>query len=556
MFAMDESAAASLMHRYQGTVTSDWSIEQARQFMSEGYQQGLIVLDKNSSPMGFVEPYALLKALQDTKPETQVEQIMRSFPVHLSTQTPLLQCVEIMNLHSFDLLPVVQDESYQGLIFLKDATQRLAEECKSLRSDLRVLEKRLQMKDEYLGLISHDIRTPLSVIALSCDYLENSHETSPLNENQHSFVARISKNTKKAIDMSHEIMQVLRLEQNNQLNLADCKCREIVQKAIEDLELLANTKSLTFDFEAPEEVRCRLDLGRFDHILENFLTNAIKFSPENSTVTVNLATAAKGEREYLKLSIRDQGPGISDADCERIFERFTQTEEGVEKNRQTQGFGLGLAIARKFVELHGGWIELDGGLGHGAMFTIWLPGVNEAALPDQQVETLAATGASAETNAIQSEADVKSISSNVSSVEAPLPSQSVGISSEPKILLVEDDEDILEFFADELEDSGHYILTAEDGEIAYRVFLRERPDVVMSDIRMPKSDGLELLARLRLESPNTPVILCSGFYAGLSEELANSNYQPDQMLEKPVTIDEIKKAISQALDKVTSEKAS
>jgi signal transduction histidine kinase/ActR/RegA family two-component response regulator len=508
--------AESVMQKYPGTVPANLGLDQARQRLSADFERGLIVLDSKGTPVGLINAHLLLVALQRAGPETPVDQIMRSFPVVLSMRTPLLRCLDVMTLHDFDFLPVVKDGVYRGILSLKDAAHRLTEKYRSKDSDLGDMQKRLNMKDEYLGLISHDIRTPLSVIALSCDYLANPQAPHPLSEDQKSFVARIQKNCDKASDMAKEIMQVLRFEDSNRLQMDICDCRELIQKILVDLDLLASRKCIQFNFQASGEVKCRLDASRIQHVVENLLTNAIKFSPPGSYVTVVLDVEAKGEKDYLKLSVQDQGPGIRESECEKIFERFTQIEDSL-KQRHQQGFGLGLAIARKFVELHAGWIEVDGGFGYGATFTVMLPGVVNAARGGKTAVTK---------------------------------------QSAPTILVVEDDSDILEYFAEELELLGYNILTATDGEIAHQVFMRHHPDLILSDIRMPNIDGLELLAKVRLENPAIPVVLCSGYYPGLAEDLAHSAYQADHVIQKPVTIDTIQQVIDQSLANAKRSKAS
>jgi DNA-binding response OmpR family regulator len=132
-------------------------------------------------------------------------------------------------------------------------------------------------------------------------------------------------------------------------------------------------------------------------------------------------------------------------------------------------------------------------------------------------------------------------------VQVDLPEPSSSSNATPQVLIVEDDDAIREYFEAELQEEGFRVITAINGQDGLSMYLRHRPSVVLTDIRMPVMDGLELLARIRASDSETPVILCTGYYPGLTNDLTGSLHRANCVLEKPVAIERVIEAIRASL---------
>jgi CheY-like chemotaxis protein/two-component sensor histidine kinase len=375
--------------------------------------------------------------------------------------------------------------------------ERKEKELEELRADR-------DGKDEYLGLVSHDMRAPLTVIALSTDYLLAEESSRTLSQDQRSFVERIKRNGEQASSMIHDILDVVRLEHGFRLDYHMVRFAELLNESIQNLQVLAAKKKITFQITHDQEIQVNLDPNRMRQVIENVIINAIKFSPHGGQVFIRTWLAQKAGGAHLAFQVRDQGQGIRKEDEAQVFEAFVQS--GRARNGK-EGVGLGLAIVRKFVEFHQGSIELDGGWQKGASLTIFVPNA-----------------------------------SLVMSIPQPeTPPQG------PVILLVEDDESIREFYKQSLEEYKYHVLEAGDGAEAFALFQKHHVDLVLSDIRMPNVDGLELLARIRTSGSTLPVILCSGYYVGLENDLTRSDHKPNRIIDKPFKVKDMVEAIEDLL---------
>jgi CheY-like chemotaxis protein len=237
-----------------------------------------------------------------------------------------------------------------------------------------------------------------------------------------------------------------------------------IRAALDSVRPSAEAKRITFKEEfAADLPSMPLDPDRIQQVAWNLLSNAIKFTPADGTVTVRLEAADAGtDKSIARLSVTDTGQGIAAEFLPQIFDRFRQAESGL--TRMFGGLGLGLAIARELVQMHGGTIHADSpGPGKGATFTVELPLPAHAAEPARPAE-------------IPEKAD-----------------SLVGM----RILLVEDDLDTCEALSRLLESAGATVSTAHTADAALDAFTHKRPDVLVSDIAMPTEDGYSLLRRLR-----------------------------------------------------------
>jgi CheY-like chemotaxis protein/anti-sigma regulatory factor (Ser/Thr protein kinase) len=260
-----------------------------------------------------------------------------------------------------------------------------------------------------------------------------------------------------------------------------------------------------------------LDERRIRQVLINLLNNAVKFTLEGGKITLEVSqvqiessTTNLTPLNYLKIAVIDTGIGISSENIEKLFQPFIQIDSSL--NRQYQGTGLGLALVKRLVELHGGNVELTSEVGVGSCFAINLPfNVSSQAIEPQ----------------------TKSELSGQSQIGQ---SQTEGLIS-PLILLAEDNEANIATFTSYLEAKGYRILLATDGQQAIALAKTEQPDLILMDIQMPVIDGMEAIKQIRLD-PNLvdiPIIALTAFaMAGDREKCLAAGAK--EYLSKPIKL--------------------
>jgi signal transduction histidine kinase len=248
------------------------------------------------------------------------------------------------------------------LNFLLSRSEYLA--WKSRKKEESILEMN-ELKNNFVSLFSHDLKTPLAKIhAISDTAMKLSGNNSDLT--QENFL-KIKKEAQELDRYIQSILQVTRIEAGEfNLNIAPHDINELINECIELLQPLASIKSIEIKFEEEPLFPVEIDVKLIKEVILNLLDNAVKYCPEGSTIVVE--TSDEGEHFFIK--IEDNGPGIAEKEQETIFEKFYQPEN-VETNKK--GTGLGLYLVRYFVEIHHGRVDLQSKLGQGTSFTITLP---------------------------------------------------------------------------------------------------------------------------------------------------------------------------------------
>ena len=335
--------------------------------------------------------------------------------------------------------------------------------------DMRPREELVRLRAEFLGMVSHELRTPLTSIKGSAATMLNSPVTHDSAETR-QFFRIIDQQADRMLDLIGNLLDLTRIEAGQlSVNPEPADAAEIIQQARSAFLSRGRSNPVAMDC-PPGLPRVRADRQRVAQVLDNLLSNAAKFSPEQSVI--DLAVAQR-DPHCLEVSVTDHGQGIPSADLDSVFARFSQAGRP-ESGGFGDGHGLGLAICKGIVESHGGriWVE-SGQPGQGARFTFTLP-VADAA--DRAAAPAAASPA---------------------------------ISERTPILAIDDDPQILRYLTHTLAEAGYHPIAAADPRQVEHLLATERPQLILLDLMLSGSDAFELLERTPalLE---VPVIFLSG----------------------------------------------
>jgi PAS domain S-box-containing protein len=231
-------------------------------------------------------------------------------------------------------------------------------------SHLLELEK---MRNEFIGMVSHELRAPLSAIEQMINVVLMKED---LGEKERNFLSRAKERLRGLVDFINKLLEVSRIEAGMAIQRREpLDLKEVVQKAVDLFSGEALNKGLTFSVELPQDPLPLIlgDPQGLEGVFVNLISNAIKYTPPGGKITVSLTQ----EGDYLKVSVSDTGVGIPKEDLPRIFDKFYRVR--TKETRQVIGTGLGLAIVKGIVEAHLGRIEVKSELGKGSVFTVYLP---------------------------------------------------------------------------------------------------------------------------------------------------------------------------------------
>jgi DNA-binding response OmpR family regulator len=279
------------------------------------------------------------------------------------------------------------------------------------------------------------------------------------------------------------------------------------------------------------------DREALEKVFSNLLSNALKFTPEGGKVWVSVYARSKTNEEAVEVVVKDTGPGIAGAELERIFDRFEQVDGSA--TREHEGMGLGLALARELVELHGGVLRVESELGFGSAFTVWLPLGPYAEAPMPQ-ETLASETTTTGDGAVELEAAALLLDFDPERVDLERVEEEPSIASDkPLVLVVEDNRDVRQLLRGYL-GADYRVLEAADGEAGLEAARQHKPDLVLSDVMMPRMDGYDLCRALKADEAlrTVPVMLLTA-KASEEDRLYGLEGGADDYLSKPFSSREL-----------------
>jgi signal transduction histidine kinase len=390
----------------------------------------------------------------------------------------------------------------------------LLESERSARAQAEAVNR---MKDEFLATLSHELRTPLNAILGWSHLLTSGKTDAGMAERA---IAVIRNNAMAQSQLIEDILDVSRIIGGKlRLKLGPVQLRDVIDAALDSVSPAAEAKAIRIEREIADIEPTMGDQDRLQQVVWNLLSNAVKFTPRDGRVTVHLTRRG----DEVVLSVEDTGIGISNDFLPYVFDRFSQADGSA--TRRHGGLGLGMAIVRHLVELHGGTVHAESrGENQGATFTLTLP-------MRADMRTSAGTE-------IQHEAsdDDEGSGNNLPQLSAV------------SVLVVDDDTDSRTMLCHLLERQGASVSSAASTAEAWDLFVHRRPDVLVSDIGMPGEDGYGLIRRVRAlgekEGGNTPAVALTAFVRTQDATAAlTAGYQ--RHIRKPVVVSELIGAVSE-----------
>jgi signal transduction histidine kinase len=504
-----EMARRPLAHAFEVQVFADGAA-MIEQLSTSGPPQ-VLVLDWRLPGMSGIE---VLRFVRGTLNETSLPILM------LTVQHGKQDIVEGLSAGANDYLAKPYDEAellarVTALHRLRQLSDALRSEQQQAREATERAEQANRAKDDFLATVSHELRTPLNAISGWVSLLR-SGALPP--ERVSDALETIDRNVRAQARLIEDLLDVSRITSGKlQLSLEPTDLTEVVAAAVKALRPGAEAKRIAIRTDMAGDLpTTHGDAARLQQVVSNLLANAIKFTPGGGSIDVALRTAPGG----VEVVIRDDGQGINADTLPHIFNRFQQAQSSFARSHG--GLGLGLAIVRHLVDLHGGKVFGESaGLGQGATFKVFLPAMGES---------------------------VSASPTSRSQPPGPLTAGLRGLS----VLLVDDDEDGREVTALLLRQHGAEVDTANSARQALAALDRSLPDVLLSDIGMPEEDGLSLLRKVRLRTSagggSVPAVAITAY--ARSEDRAQSLLAGfDAYVTKPVEPTDLVEAIAKVTGK-------
>lgn len=402
---------------------------------------------------------------------------------------------------------------------------KLQESLKYEQKHAEDIEKMNQAKLRFFTNISHEFRTPLTLIISQVEILLQIHSLAPSVYNK---ILGVYKNCLQLKELINELLDFRKQEQGYMtIKVSEHNIVEFLYKHFLFFQEYARKQQITFNFlKSNEEIPLWFDAKQMQKVINNLLSNAFKHTKEGGNISISV----KKRSQEVLIEVMDSGTGIAPQEVKKIFNRFYQTELSDSTLTQS-GSGIGLALTKGIVDLHHGTIEVFSELGEGTTFCVHLKCGNEHFSPDQIVENkgieeMISPAGDAVTNLQIPFAE----SGNVDKMEDE------GEANKRKILIVEDNESLRQMLVDVFK--GFYnVLTACNGTEGLEKVKSEQPDLVLSDVIMPQMSGTELCRILKnnMETCHIPVVLLTARTA-VEHTLEGLKTGADDYITKPFNV--------------------
>ncbi|MEL6260057.1 MAG: response regulator [Cyanobacteria bacterium J06626_6] len=411
--------------------------------------------------------------------------------------------------------------------------------CVVLFRDITAEKEVDRMKTDFISTVSHELRTPLTSILGFAKIIQKKLEkvVLPAVKSEEKKTVRAARQVKENLaiiisegerltSLINDVLDIAKIEAGKiEWRMSEVNPEAIIEQAIAATSALFSNSPVALKSDiAPDLPTIVADQDRLVQVAINLISNAIKFTEEGS-----VTCEVKQTEDELRINIIDTGIGISEEDQPKVFEKFKQVGEIM--TDKPQGTGLGLPICKQIIEHHGGRIWVESQLGVGSTFSVALPSSEEAEKP------LKPKNPTMEDIVRQIKADVRQNTENKAG-------------ELNTVLVVDDDNNIRRLLRQELETEGYLVSEAKDGVAALESIKQALPDLIITDVMMPRLDGFDLTAVLKTnpETTNIPTIILSivedierGFRLGV-----------DRYLTKPIDVDELLSSVESLLTHKTA----
>lgn len=428
-------------------------------------------------------------------------------------------------------IDLVQAVGAQAAIAVQQS--RLYQKTRQQAEQLLELDRQ---KTEFFQNVSHEFRTPLT---LTLGPLESAVAQQQGLSLAQSVTAL--RNSRRLLRLVNQLLDLQRLDAGRmQPSFRPCNLLNFVIPIVDSFRHYCEKKQINLVTRLTECPLVYLDVEKFDKVLYNLLSNAMKFTPTGGSITVSVRPAG----DHCLIKVQDTGVGIRPDQIPHLFERFRQADSSA--NRSYEGSGLGLALVRELVELHQGKVSVDSTVGDGTSFTVWLQ-AGSTHLPSEQVIEIPAE--SEHSRALVELADIdvdvaespdlkEAIAAHSGLTEIEEILESV-IPADPQtaavtLLVVDDNADLRTYISEILQQAGYQVLTARNGREGFQIAQEQSPQLILTDLMMPIVSGIELIKLIRQDDglKGTPIVLITA-KADEETRIEGTEQGADGYLSKP-----------------------
>lgn len=441
---------------------------------------------------------------------------------------PELQTYNTPKLLAIDISPPIWKTNLAYILYLilaiglVEITRRIITSMIRLRNKV-VIEKELtNIKLNFFTNISHELRTPLTLIVGPAKELRTKEK---LSKKGLIYTELIELNAQRLLRLVNQLLDFRKIQSGKmELQLKEVEMVSFIRKVCHNFDELARENDISYSVTSSENSLIALiDVEKMDSVLFNVLSNAFKFTPKAGAIEVLISHVMAVNK--LQIEVRDSGIGIPKEQIDTLFKVFASHQNNSES--KNVGTGIGLALSKELVELHGGELFYKPTPGGGATFVIEMDGVdnpNKIALQD----TVDRIGV-----------DTLIVQSDDSHIES---------SSLPCILIVEDNQDLRSFLNLQLNDE-YLIYEAVNGRDGLAQALKIQPDIILSDVMMPEMDGIQLLEEIKnnFETSHIPVVLLTA-KSSVESKIEGLKYGADAYMTKPFHSEQLKAQLENLLN--------
>ncbi len=424
------------------------------------------------------------------------------------------------------LIIVILAGLFVSLLFLLT----LYRSYKLKRKANRLLTEMDELKTRLFSNISHELRTPLTLILAPLEQMLSDKTKKTPSRKQ---IKMMRRNALELLNLVNQMLDLSKIDARNMaLELNESNIVVFVRAHFASFASLAERKNIAYNTYVPDtRIITWFDASKLEKIINNLISNAIKYTAENGQV---FCFASFPTSDQLEIVVQDTGQGIPENELSKIFDRFHQVKN--EGSNQTTGTGIGLALVKELTEIMRGKINVSSVVGEGSKFKLSIPLGKEHLHPNEFV-------------VLQGEPDPQS--SRIlegDEQETCEESAEAGTKDQPEILIVEDHKEICDFIRENLRNC-YRIKTASNGKEGLNIAFDEIPDLIVSDVMMPEMDGIEMSRKLKTDerTSHIPIILLTA-KSGEKDKLSGLETGADAFMPKPFSMKELELRIKKLIE--------